>query len=104
MSAHQGGGDSARAMVPVARGMRRGTFAVRRLLHERALQDEFRRIHRAGARAVGMCIAELLDHLGADAVALDFILSWRRDIDPDVIRWLAGDDFPRRPLHPVRAA
>ena len=27
MSAHQGGGDSARAMVPVARDMRHGTFA-----------------------------------------------------------------------------
>jgi hypothetical protein len=77
---------------------------VRRLLRERRLQEEFHQLHRSGSRAVGMCTAELLDHVGAEPAALDFVLTWRRGFDPDVIRRLAGDDFPHRPIHPVRAA
>jgi len=77
---------------------------VRRLLQDRRLQKEFCQLRRSGSRAVGMCTAELLDHLGAEPAALDFVLTWRRGFDPDVIRLLAGDDFPRPPIHPVRAA
>ena len=70
--------------------------AVQRLASDIRLHHQFRLVHRAGPRSVGMLTAELLDHLNVDSVELDFILTWCR-FDPAIVAAVGGE-FPRPPL------
>ena len=45
-----------------------------------------------------MLCAELLDHVGTDLAAIDFVLTWVR-LDPDLVRAIAGE-FPTVRLVP----
>jgi hypothetical protein len=74
-------------------------LAVQRLLAAPRLHVAFRRLHCCGPQPVGMFVAELLDHIGADPTTIDLVLTWVR-LDPDIVRTLAGE-FPPSPLDQV---
>ena len=74
------------------------SLAVQRLLAAPKLHIAFRRLHRCGPQPVGMFVAELPDHVGADPTTIDLVLTW--GLDPDVVRTLAGE-FPPSPLDKV---
>ncbi len=60
------------------------------------------RLHRLGPRAVG----ELLIEIGEQRSCRTFIdqrLDAYSRLDPELIRKLGGNEFPRPPLHQVRA-
>jgi hypothetical protein len=78
---------------------RRRSPCVHRLRASPWLQRAFRQLHACGPQPVGMFIAELVDRLGADPTAIDFVLRWRT-LHPDIVRALAGD-FPPPPLEVV---
>jgi hypothetical protein len=60
-----------------------------------ALQRADEHLHRCGPRAVGECLAEILDQHSVPPSALDLLLAWRR-LDPAIIAALGADRFSRR--------
>jgi hypothetical protein len=71
-------------------GIRPPALAVQRLQSPR-LQHAFRQLHRCGPRPVAHFVAELLDSIGANPAAIDLVLTWRRQLDPDLIAAIAGE-------------
>ena len=72
-------------------GIRPPALTVQRLCQSPRLQHAFRQLHRCGPRPVAHFVAELLDSIGADPAAIDLVLTWRRQLDPDLIAALAGE-------------
>jgi hypothetical protein len=66
-----------------------------RLHRELPLQRAIEHLHRCGPRPVGELFAEALDSLNVDPVVLDLLLGWKR-LNPELVRALGGDRFPRR--------
>ena len=71
-----------------------------RLFGDVRLQRAIEHIHRMGPRPVGELIAELLETAGGDPCVLDDMLRWTR-LDPDIVRKVGADRFPRPPLDVV---
>lgn len=80
----------------------RRSSAVQRLREDPRFQQAFRQLHLCGPQPIGVCFADLLDHVGADPAALDFVLNWCI-LDPEFVAALAGE-FPGPLLDLVRAA
>ncbi len=59
------------------------------------------KLHRLGPRAVGELLAEIGEQLSCRTF-IDQRLEAYGQFDPELIRKLGGNEFPRPPLHQVR--
>ena len=72
------------------------------LLNDLIFARQVERLHSLGPRAVGELLAEIGEQRGIRTF-IDTRLEAYARLDPEVVRKLDGDRFPRPPLYPVKS-